>query len=55
MTRSIILKNGTAYVWYEPFHKVVQGRHYFGGGAYLYNVGNDVRKGIEEEFQKLAA
>jgi hypothetical protein len=52
-TNLIIAKDDQAYIWFEPYHTVVAGHHYFTRGAYLLKVKPSVREETERMFASL--
>ncbi len=53
-TNLIVTKNDVPFIWYEPFHDIINGAHYFTRGAYLLKVDKHTRSRVEMEFDKLA-
>lgn len=49
-TNLIVTKDQRAFVWYEPYHLVVDGKHYFTRGAYLIEIPAPVRDRIINEY-----
>jgi hypothetical protein len=49
----IILEDESAYVWYEPFHRIVASKHFFTAGAYLVKVGSSTKELLEAELDRL--
>jgi hypothetical protein len=49
-TNLFTAKNGRAFVWYEPYHSVVNGSHCFTRGAYLIEVPEATRDKLLQDF-----
>lgn len=49
-TNLFTAKNGRAFVWYEPYHSVVNGSHCFTRGAYLIEVSATTRDKLLHSF-----
>jgi hypothetical protein len=49
----ILTKDGQKFVWYEPYHNVVNGHHYFNRGAYLVEIDELVQGKIQNEYDEL--
>lgn len=48
----IYMKNGKIFLWYEPSHKIKNGKHYFENGGYFIEPKNNVLNDIEIEIKK---
>lgn len=53
-TNLITTQSGRHFVWYEPYHEIVKGRHYFAQGAYLVEVSQETATNIHEMFSCLS-
>jgi len=49
----IYMKNGETFLWYEPSHKIENGKHYFKNGGYFIEPKEEVLKSIKKEITSL--
>jgi hypothetical protein len=52
-TNLITTKDGNQFVWFEPYHNVKNGRHYFGKGAYLFEVTPKIADKVHKDLVSL--
>jgi hypothetical protein len=50
---NLIETKDRSFVWYEPFHDVINGKHYFTRGAYLIEIDNSLVPQIKKEYDEL--
>lgn len=47
----ITMQDGRSFLWYEPNHKIIDGKHYFINGGYFIEPKYDVLKQINKEIE----
>jgi len=53
-TNLITMRDGRFFVWYEPFHEIVNGRNYFTRGAYLVAINAGMAFEIQKSYAAMA-
>lgn len=48
----VVTNKGQNFVWYEPYHKVIDGRQYFTHGAYLIEIDEAKKSDIQSEYDR---